>query len=133
MKASTIKDVSRLAGVSTATVSRVINRTGLVDPDTERRVADAMEALDFRRNVNWERLSRKSSRMVCFLLGNRPAPSSMHVRMLMGAEQTLAEAGYDLVFAAFRYNQNAPSKRLELPRLLQSRGAVDGVILGGIH
>ena len=84
MKAPTIKDVSRQAGVSTATVSRVINRLGLVDRDTERRVVAAIEALGYRRNVHWERLSRKSSRMVCFLLGNRPMPSSMHVRMLMG-------------------------------------------------
>lgn len=133
MRAPTIKDVSRKAAVSTATVSRVINRTALVDPDTERRVLDAMEALDYRRNVNWERLSRRSARMVCFLLGNRPMPNSMHVRMLMAAERALTQAGYDLVFAAFRYREDTASARLELPRLLQSRGVVDGVILGGIH
>jgi LacI family transcriptional regulator len=133
MRLPTIKDVSRTAGVSTATVSRVLNRTGLVEPETERRVLEAVEALGYRRNVNWERLSRKSSRMVCFLLGNRPMPNSMHVRLLMAAEHALTEAGYDLVFASFRYREQTPPARLDVPRLLQSRGVVDGVILAGVH
>jgi DNA-binding LacI/PurR family transcriptional regulator len=133
MPAPTIKDVARRAAVSTATVSRVLNRTGLVDADTERRVLDAVEALDYRRNVNWERLSRRAARMVCFLLGNRAMPNSMHVRMLMAAERALTQAGYDLVFAGFRYQEDTSVARLELPRLLQSRGVVDGVLLGGIH
>jgi LacI family transcriptional regulator len=133
MRLPTIKDVSRTAGVSTATVSRVLNRTGLVEPETERRVLEAVEALGYRRNVNWERLSRKSSRMVCFLLGNRPMPNSMHVRLLMAAERALTQAGYDLVFASFRYREQTPPARLDVPRLLESRGVVDGVILAGVH
>ena len=39
---ATIKDVAQLAGVSTATVSRVINQTTWVEPVTRERVEKAM-------------------------------------------------------------------------------------------
>lgn len=41
---ATIKDVASLAGVSTATVSRVINQTAWVEPVTRERVEKAMRA-----------------------------------------------------------------------------------------
>ncbi|WP_197029336.1 LacI family DNA-binding transcriptional regulator [Alicyclobacillus macrosporangiidus] len=44
----TIRDVARLAGVGTTTVSRVINHSGPVHPETRRRVLEAMEKLSFR-------------------------------------------------------------------------------------
>lgn len=47
----TIKDVSRLAGVSTATVSRVLNGTTPVSAATRQRVLDAVATLGFRPNA----------------------------------------------------------------------------------
>ena len=44
---ATIKDVAKLAGVSVATVSRVINGEGNVLPDTKARVDDAIEKLSY--------------------------------------------------------------------------------------
>lgn len=48
---ATIKDVASLAGVSTATVSRVINQTAWVEPVTRERVEKAMRDLNYRRNA----------------------------------------------------------------------------------
>ncbi|NLA97932.1 MAG: LacI family transcriptional regulator, partial [Spirochaetales bacterium] len=39
---ATIKDVAKLAGVSIATVSRVLNKLGVVNPETERKVLSAV-------------------------------------------------------------------------------------------
>ena len=47
----TIKQVSELAGVSSATVSRVINNTDTVKEKTRKQVVDAMEKLGYRHNV----------------------------------------------------------------------------------
>ena len=47
----TIMDVARLANVSKATVSRVLNNSELVRPETKQLVKDAMEKLDFKPNV----------------------------------------------------------------------------------
>jgi LacI family transcriptional regulator len=48
---TTIKDVARLADVSTATVSHVINDTRYVSDELRARVLAAMETLDYRPNV----------------------------------------------------------------------------------
>ncbi len=44
---STIYEVSKYAGVSIATVSRVINKTKNVSEKTRRKVLDVMEQLDY--------------------------------------------------------------------------------------
>jgi len=130
---ATIKDVARRAGVSTATVSRVLNNSGYFDPETARLVNQAVAALGYRRNIHWKRLAQNASETVCFLLGNREALNSMQVKMLMACERVCAEAGYDLVFAPFRYSGDTQAKQLELPRLIAHPGTVDGLILAGVH
>jgi len=130
---TTIKDVARRAGVSTATVSRVINESGYYDAGTARRVRRAIEELSYRGNVHWKRLKRNASETICFLLGNRASMNSMQMKLLMACERGLQEAGYDLVFALFRYRPATPAAGLSLPRLLVHDGAVDGVILAGVH
>jgi|LSQX01.1.fsa_nt_gb LacI family transcriptional regulator len=50
-KKATIKDVAELVGVSIATVSRVVNNHGIVAPDTQRRVNDAIRELDYNPNT----------------------------------------------------------------------------------
>jgi len=57
MKA-TIYDVAGVAGVSIATVSRVINGTARVRPATADKVISAIEALDFVLDVNAVRLAK---------------------------------------------------------------------------
>lgn len=130
---ATIKDVARQAGVSVATVSRVLNGSGYYDEDTARRVRQAVESLAYVRNVHWARLARNSAEMVCFLLGNRDALNSMQMRLLVACERVLQEAGYDLVFSRIRYTAKDRAEQLALPRLLSQPGMVDGVVLAGLH
>ncbi len=47
---ATIRDVAKLASVSTATVSRVINGNGYVNAETKQRVTEAIEQLDYVPN-----------------------------------------------------------------------------------
>lgn len=130
---STIKDVARRAGLSAATVSRVLNQDGYYGQEAARRVREAVEALGYRRNIHWRRLARKSSDTVCFLLGNREAMNSMQMRLLVACERTLNEQGLDLVFSGFRYSQHTRCQDLALPRMLDQKGMVDGVLLAGGH
>ncbi|MDT0309504.1 LacI family DNA-binding transcriptional regulator [Streptomyces sp. DSM 44917] len=48
---TTIHDVTRAAGVSPATVSRVTNGNAAVDPALAARVREAMRRLDYRPNT----------------------------------------------------------------------------------
>lgn len=48
----TIRDVARQAGVSVATVSRVLNNSALVSPETRETVMKAVTQLGYRPNAN---------------------------------------------------------------------------------
>lgn len=55
---ATVKEVAKLAGVSTATVSRVLNRTDLVTNETRNRVLSSIEVLGYVQNRYAVELSR---------------------------------------------------------------------------
>jgi len=57
----TIRDVARLAGVSVATVSRVLNNSTQVSPDTRDSVMKAVTQLGYRPNANAQALATQVS------------------------------------------------------------------------
>ena len=57
----TIRDVARHAGVSVATISRVLNNSPLVSPDTRDRVMRAVAELGYRPNANAQALATQVS------------------------------------------------------------------------
>jgi len=59
---TTIRDVAKLAGVSTATVSRVLNRTGSFRSATKQRVEATIRATNWRPNVNAQQLRRNPNK-----------------------------------------------------------------------
>lgn len=65
---ATMQDVARLSGVSTATVSRVINQNGRFSPETEQRVREVIRQLDFVPNQAAKDLRTRRSRLVGILV-----------------------------------------------------------------
>lgn len=59
-----IQDIARLAGVSTATVSRVINKRGYVSALTRQKVLDIIKKLDYVPNANAISLKRGETRQI---------------------------------------------------------------------
>lgn len=57
----TIRDVARRAGVSVATVSRVLNNSAMVSPDTREAVMKAVAQLGYRPNANAQALATQVS------------------------------------------------------------------------
>lgn len=96
----TIADVARHAGVSTATVSRVLNATGAVDKETASRVRASVEALDYVPHAAARTLASRRTNTLGFLL---PEISGAFFHpMLRGVETAAGEAGYDLLLHATR-------------------------------
>ncbi|WP_340611006.1 LacI family DNA-binding transcriptional regulator [Xenorhabdus bharatensis] len=71
---STMKEVAHQAGVSVATVSRVINNTAYVEPVTRERVEKAMRNLNYHRNLAALALAKRCGNMLGLLTGNLADP-----------------------------------------------------------
>lgn len=122
-----LQDIARAAGVSGATVSRVINRTGRVSPELEARV----QRMAGRLNVDLT--ARVKPRLIGFVLGNRPLLHPFHSRILAGVEACCAEHDYHVVFVSLRYRHDVSPDALQLPRLLLRQDILDGYVLAGVH
>lgn len=66
----TIKDISEMVGVSKATVSRAINGTGQVSPQTRKAIFDAVKALNFRPNSLAQALASNRSNSIGLVLSD---------------------------------------------------------------
>lgn len=123
-RAPTLTDVAQLAGVSTMTVSRVINRHAKVAADTRERVMAAMKSLDYRPNMMARGLASGRSRSIgvltvdTTLYGPRAA--------LRGIEGAARERGYSVTIA--HLNDPDGTAVAQGANLLRSRSC-DGVIL----
>ena len=87
-----LHDVAELAGVSQMTVSRVLNDTGPVKPDTRKRVLESVQQLGYRPNALARGLATGRSRT----LGVVALDSVLHgpASTLLGVENAAREAGY---------------------------------------
>lgn len=92
---ATINDVCKLAGVSKATVSRVINGTGQVKPATRSVVTSAMEELGYHPNVLARALATNSSNAIGLALPH--FESSYFGTVMVQATQATQNAGKKLL------------------------------------
>lgn len=128
-----ITDVAKLAGVGKGTVSRVLNGEPGVSDKTAARVRDAIKRLGYTPNVQARRLARNVSDLICFVLSNRDFLHEFHSMVLKGVESYCSTSGRDLVFALWRYPLDTPPPTIVPPRIVASRGSVDGVVLAGAN
>ncbi|KEK26041.1 LacI family DNA-binding transcriptional regulator [Bacillus gaemokensis] len=92
---ATIRDVAKLAGVSVATVSRVINEKGYVHEDTVKQVKQAITELKYKPNAVAKALFKKSSTMIAILVSNLRDPS--YITLLRSVEEAAYKEGYQIV------------------------------------
>jgi LacI family transcriptional regulator len=90
--AVTLRDVAKRAGVSAMTVSRVVNGGGGVDPETQRRVEDAILALDYVPNRLARGLISQQSKTIGLIVPDVVNP--FFAPVVRGAETTARKAGY---------------------------------------
>jgi LacI family transcriptional regulator len=91
----TIKDVAREAGVSVATVSRVLNDTGYVGTDTRKKVMKAIAQLKYSPNEVARSLYKRESRLIGLLLPDITNP--FFPQLARGVEDELGESGFRLL------------------------------------
>ncbi|TLU66837.1 LacI family transcriptional regulator [Thalassotalea litorea] len=95
---STIYEVSKLAGVSSATVSRVMNNSSRVSPNTRDKVLKAMDELGFRPNSIAQSLASKRSNSIGVVISE--LQGSYYGMLLNEIELTLRSAKKHVMIAA---------------------------------
>lgn len=95
---ATMKDVALHAGVSAATVSRVINNTAYVEPVTRERVEKAMREFNYHRNAAALALAKRSGNMLGLLTGNLDDP--FFSRLARGIEDITRKEGVRLMLCS---------------------------------
>lgn len=92
---ATIVDVSRRAGVSTATVSRALNHPDMVDEKTRDLIRLASEELGYRPNRIARDLARRASQTIGVVVNNFSSP--YYGVMLDGVDDALVASGWTVI------------------------------------
>ncbi len=121
----TIEDVARAAGVSTATVSRVLSRPEVVRNSTREQVMAAVRKLDYQPDASARALASGRTHTVGCVIPT--LDHAIFARSTQAMQTSLARAGYQLLVASHDYD---PAIEFEVVRVLQQRG-VDALVLVG--
>ncbi|WP_227004131.1 LacI family DNA-binding transcriptional regulator [Salicibibacter halophilus] len=95
MSTSSIREVATVAGVSTATVSHVINETRFVADSTRQRVIDAMAELDYTPNFAAKTLRSQQTSTIGLVIPD--ISNHFFTSVVKGIEQHLNQKGYQLL------------------------------------
>lgn len=119
----TIKDVAELAGVSIATVSRVLNHLGVVNPDTERKVLSAVAMLNYQRNEVARSLKTRTTKLIGIIAPE--LSNTFFSEIVEQLEKQLGPLGYAMLFCS---SQNSVEEERRRLRLLLERN-VDALVV----
>ena len=121
-----MKDVAMLAGVSTSTVSRVMNKSMRVDEETRIKVERAIRAINYKPNLVARGLRMKSANLIGIVV-----PELQHetfTSFIKFTEQSVEERGYNLVIGST--NSNLDTEERFIVNLI--RRNIDGIIFSRV-
>lgn len=109
---ATIKDVARLAGVSTATVSYVLNnKTSAVSEETRQRVLETIEQLGYTRNITARNLRASQSRLIGYGLpiSGQTRPNTVLEHFAFHLAREASTAGYHVLTFTYPFDNPVPT------------------------
>jgi LacI family transcriptional regulator len=132
-RTATLYDVARAAGVSTATVSRVINSSDPVRPDTRRRVLEAIEELGYVPDGSAQSLAHRRKEVIGLLAIVSRDPETDVERegslfieeVLRGLESSVSDVGWSVLISFLR--DSDPGSAYQ--RMLRMSAKVDGLVI----
>ena len=124
---ATIKDIAKITGVSTATVSRVINQLGGYGNETEKKVLAAANQLGYSKNENAISLVTNRSRTIGIVIPN--VNTSFYGDIVNGIEDIAYKHQYSVILT------HAGVEGIRLTNSLKVMGnrRVDGLIIVSIN
>jgi len=122
----TIRDIAKLAGVSVATVSRVINESPKVGEKTRERVKKIIERFGYRRNILARNLATRKTSTIGVLLSDITNP--FYSEIVRGIEDEARKHGYIVIFGS---TDNNPEVQKEYVNLFREQ-RVAGMIFASV-
>jgi LacI family transcriptional regulator len=122
----TIYDVARVAGVSTATVSRALNGTGQVAAPKRLAIDAAVEQLRYRPNTIARSLVTRSTQSIALLLPDITNP--FYAQLVSGVHELTLERDYTMLLCTTDFD---PAQEERYLRLLHAKH-VDGALVDGL-
>ena len=119
----TLYDVSRLSGVSSATVSRVFNDTARVSDEVRKRVLDAAKQLSYEPSHAARALAGRKTKTIGAIFPE--IASGFYADVLAGIDEVAAESGFDVLASFVGKRRN----RSDLVKRLLRQGRVDALLL----
>jgi DNA-binding LacI/PurR family transcriptional regulator len=112
----TMREVAKKAGVSPATVSRVLNRTQYIAPATEQRVLEVVHQLNYHKNVHAQRLATGQSDLFGLVISEIANPYFPEI--IRGFQAVAWDRGFDVLL----FNTEYQSTRTEsvIRKLIES-------------
>jgi DNA-binding LacI/PurR family transcriptional regulator len=97
-------DIARLAGVSVSTVSRALNGSDLINPETTKRVQELARSLNYSINIGAKNLRRGDNRTVAIVIPfdrvtRQTISDPFFLGMLGSLADALTEQGYDMLLS----------------------------------
>lgn len=120
--AVSIKDVAKEAGVSIATVSRVLNDIDVVNEETKKKVQEAIKKLGYRPNIVARSLKTQKSRTIGIIIPD--ISNQFYPEIVRGAEDVANIYNYNIMLCNTDLDID---KEMEYLRVLREK-MVDGVI-----
>jgi DNA-binding LacI/PurR family transcriptional regulator len=122
-KNATIRDVARMAKVSVATVSRILNNKPDVSEETRQNVLEVIDELGYARSMQWKQITSGKARVITLHYPYKLAISNqVSLHFITGVTTACEEHGYSLHLVTQSLDENS---LLDFYRTNQS----DGVIL----
>ena len=118
----TIADVARYAGVSVATVSRVINGSDKVTEKTKEKIEKAIAEIGYRPNALGRNLRRMNTNTILVILPT--IANSFFSKLVKGIEDTGRKKGYAVMLCTTEENPDSERMYLDLIRMCQADGAI---------
>lgn len=119
---ATIRDVAKLAGVSVATVSRVLNQNGYVNPETEQKVSWAIAQLQYEPNAVARGLASKKTGTIALVLPDISNP--FFPELSKAVVEVAAKNGFTVILWSTEHQDQQEKSYIQLLK----KKYIDGII-----
>lgn len=123
----TIKDIAKICGVGTSTVSRAMNDDPGINPDTKERILKVVEEFHYVPNNSARNLKVSENNTIGVLVKGRN--NHFFQGMYTFIEQELQEAGYDFILKEISWDENNITEAIDMVKSQRLKGLI---FLGGM-